>query len=446
MKEQERALSRRQFVGGAAGTLGAMMLAGGKTARAEPAAAILTAPQDAAFLDRAPDGPPLKAGVVGCGGRGTGAAEDFLDAGPNLQITALGDVFADRLQSCRETLAARGQEIPDSRCFVGFDAYQKVIASGVNVVLLATPPHFRPEHFAACVAARKHVFMEKPVAVDPVGIRSVISSARKGQTIGLCAVTGTQRRHQRDYVAAYQRIKAGTIGELVAGYCYWNQDQLWFRTREEGWSDMEAMLRDWVNWCWLSGDHIVEQHVHNIDVINWFLGKYPARAVACGARHRRPTGDQYDMFSVDFVYDDGRHLSSMCRQISGCENNVSEFVVGTKGASNCRNKIYKLDGTALWEYDYPKDASGQPTGQVAISPYKQEHIDLVTAIRTGKPINEAETTANSTLVAIMGRIAAYTGRQVTWEEAMTSDLRLGPTTYEMGPVNIEAEIPVPGQA
>jgi predicted dehydrogenase len=199
-----------------------------------------------------------------------------------------------------------------------------------------------------------------------------------------------------------------------------------------------------VNWCWLSGDHIVEQHVHNIDVIHWFTGKRPIKAVGFGARHRRVTGDQYDFFSIDYVYENKMHVHSMSRQINGCANNVSEFVMGTKGSSNCRNTLYDLEGNKTWSYDYGKDDEGKDRNSVKISPYDQEHIDLVTAIRTNKPIVEAEDTAISTLIAIMGRISAYTGKEVTYDEMMQSGLRLGPKEYAMGDMPIEAVIPVPG--
>ncbi|MFO7998858.1 MAG: oxidoreductase, partial [Bacteroidales bacterium] len=220
--------------------------------------------------------------------------------------------------------------------------------------------------------------------------------------------------------------------------------QLWYVTPRPGWSDMEAMLRDWVNWNWLSGDHIVEQHMHNIDVINWFTGKHPVKAVGFGGRHRRRTGDQYDFFSVDFLYDNGMHMHSMCRQIDGCAGNVSERIAGTQGASNCQNKVVDQRGELLWEYQYPLDETGLSTGQVAVSPYDQEIIDLVGAIRNNTPLNEAEACAISTMTAIMGRISAYTGKEVTWEEMMNSSLRLGPAEPAFGPVNIKADVPVPG--
>lgn len=440
-------ISRREFMGTGAAALAAGALISGCR---RFGAAQIAIPE---FLDAAPDGPELKAGLVGCGGRGTGAALNFLDAGPNLKITALADVFTDRLEKCRQKLMdKKNVEVPAENCFIGFDAYQKLIDSGVDIVLLATPPHFRPEHFAAAVEARKHVFMEKPVAVDPVGVRSIIAGARRAEQIGLTVATGTQRRHQRDYVITHAHIAAGAIGDIVAANCYWNQGQLWYRKPQKGWSEMEAMIRDWVNWCWLSGDHIVEQHVHNLDVINWFTGSHPVKAVGVGARHRRVTGDQYDFFSIDYEFESGMHLHSMCRQIDGCANKISEFIAGTKGSSNCRNAIYAPDGSITWEYNYVTDPETDPVQAeelqknrvLKISPYVQEHIDMVTAIRTNQPYVEAEQTAISTMTAIMGRVAAYTGKEVTWEEMMNADLRLGPKSYYMGNVKVSRDVPVPG--
>ncbi len=399
------------------------------------------------FLDQAPDGQELKAGLIGCGGRGTGAAIDFLNAGPNLKITAIGDVLQDKITTCREELKKqKGVELPDEKCFIGFDAFQKVIESGVDIIILATPPFFRPEHFAAAIEARKNVFMEKPVCVDPVGARSVIATARKAQGMELSVVTGTQRRHQRDYVATYKNIAEGMIGEIVSANVYWNQSKLWHRDLNPAWTEMEFMIRDWVNWCWLSGDHIVEQHVHNLDVMNWFTGKYPVKAVGFGSRLRRVTGDQYDNFSIDYVFDNDMHVHSMCRQINGCVTNVSERIQGTKGHSNCQNTIWDSAGKELWKYEYPVNADGQPGSELKISPYVQEHIDLITAIRTGNPINEAENTAMSTLVAIMGRVSAYTGKEITLEEIMNSDLKLGPKVFAFGPVDVPKEVPIAGEA
>jgi myo-inositol 2-dehydrogenase/D-chiro-inositol 1-dehydrogenase len=431
--------NRREFIGVGSAALAAGLLVGCSTKKRTM--------DLAPFLDQAPDGKPLKAGLIGCGGRGTGAANDFLNAGPNLSIVALGDVFQDRIDGCNQKLKENEKaEVPPENCFVGFDAFEKVIDAGVDIIILATPPHFRPEHFNAAIQAKKNVFMEKPVAVDPVGARSIMTSSKKAETLGLTVGTGTQRRHKRNYVTTFKEVFEGAIGDVVSANCYWNQSQLWYKTKKSGWSEMEYMIRDWVNWTWLSGDHIVEQHVHNIDVVNWFSESHPVKAVGMGARQRRVTGDQYDFFDIDFTYENDMHVHSMCRQINGCVNNVSEYVRGSEGYTNAKDTIFNPDGTVKWKYSYPLDEEGKPTDSVKVSPYVQEHIDLVTAIRTNKPYVEAEQTAVSTLAAIMGRISAYTGKEVTWEEMMNSNFRLGPAEYKMGPVNIEKAVAVPGSA
>jgi len=396
------------------------------------------------FLDQAPDGPELKAGLIGCGGRGRGAMQNYLDAGPNLKITALGDVLQERIDEANNVLVKREEDaIPAEMCFLGFDAFQKVIDSGVDIVILATPPHFRPEHFEAAVRARKHVFMEKPVAVDPQGARSIIATGEKAREMGLSVVAGTQRRHQRQYVETYKNIAGGIIGELTGGNVYWNSGKLWHVDPNTEWSEMEYMIRNWVNWTWLSGDHIVEQHVHNIDVAHWFFGEHPVKALGFGSRQRRYTGDQFDNFSVDFVFDDGRHLHSMCRQINGCTNGVYERLQGQNGSTNCQDTVLDLEGNELFKYNYDTDEEGKI---VKFNPYLQEHIDLVNAIRTNTPINEAENVGTSTMLAIMGRISAYTGKETTWDEMWNSDLKLGPKVYAMGPVDIDKSVPVPGEA
>jgi myo-inositol 2-dehydrogenase / D-chiro-inositol 1-dehydrogenase len=451
-------ISRRAFLGtastvGAAGIVAPSLLAGcsssSESAKPKVQGKLSELPEFA-WLDKAPDGKVLKAGIIGCGGRGSGAAINFLNAGPNLQVTALGDTFKDRIDSTRERIKKdKGQEVPPENCFVGFDAFQKVIDSGIDIVILATPPYFRPEHLAAAVAAKKHIFAEKPVCVDPVGARSVMATAEKAKALGLTIVTGTQRRHERDYVAAYNHVKAGNIGEVVGGNVYWNQSKLWHRENDPKWSEMEWMIRDWVNWCWLSGDHIVEQHLHNIDVMNWFSGSHPVKAVGMGSRLRRINGDQYDFFSVDYTFGSGMHFASMCRQINGCVNNVSEKIQGTKATviSSPRNvSINDLAGNEIWKYTYPLDADGKQAPGKMLDPYVQEHIDMVTAIRNDKPFNELENTAISTMTAIMGRVSAYTGKETTWDEMMNSDLKLGPKVIALGKVDVPKEVPVAGEA
>lgn len=442
---KKSSISRRNFLGKAAtaGVAG-VIIPTVITACSRETKKVVAIPK---FLDQAPDGPVLKAGVIGCGGRGTGAAINFLSAGPSLQITALGDTFQDRVDACRAKIKEeKGQEVPVENCFVGFDAFQKVIDSGVDIIILATPPFFRPEHLAAAVAAKKHVFSEKPVCVDPVGARSVMATAKKAEGMELSIVTGTQRRHQRDYVANWQQVQQGAVGEITGGNVWWNGGKLWHRDNNPQWSEMEWMIRNWVNWCWLSGDHIVEQHVHNLDVMNWFTGKHPVKAVGMGSRLRRVTGDQYDNFSVDYTFENGIHVHSMCRQINGCANNVSERLQGSKGSTNCQNTILDLAGNEIWKYEYPLDKDQKPTNTVSVDPYVQEHIDLITAIRNGKPFNELENTAISTMVAIMGRISAYTGKETTYEEMMNSDLKLGPKVFAFGPVDVPKDVPIAGLA
>ena len=425
-------LDRRKFIGAVAIAGAGAVLASCRKEKTYPP---LT------FVDRAPDGPLLKAGLIGCGQRGTGAALDFLKAGPNLKVMALADVLQDRVDLCRTTLAKdASQEIAADHCFVGFDAYKKLLETDVDVVLLATPPHFRPAHFDAAVEAKKHCFIEKPAAVDAPGVRTVLAASEKAKTYGLCVVAGTNQRHHRAYLETYNRVSNGAIGRIVGASCRWNMSQLWYVPRKPGWSDMEAMIRDWVNWTWLSGDHIVEQHIHKLDTVSWFTGMQPSKAVGVGGRVRRVTGDQYDFFAVQFAYENGLHLESMCRQIDGCANDVSEYIVGAEGYTNCRNTIYDLDGKVVWKY---QEAGAEP-GKSKVDPYKQEHVNLVTAIRRNQPINEAENMAKSTLTAIMGRTAAYTGQEVIWDQLFTSKERLGPTEYAMGPVPIKPVIPMQG--
>ncbi len=436
-------LSRRNFLGksaliGAAGVIGMNALA---------SCSSKSKTVDYAFppiLDKAPDGKKLRAGLVGCGNRGTGAALNFLAAGNDLELIALADVFEDKVWDCRNKLSKQRVEVPEANCFWGFDSYKSLLDVDLDVVILATPPHFRPTYFDACVQAKKHVFMEKPVCVDPVGARQIIATGKKAESMGLTVITGTQRRHQEDYLETYKQVSSGAIGEITSAKAWWLQNHVWFRTREEGWSDMEYMIRNWNNFCWLCGDHILDTHVHNIDIINWFLGKNPVEAIGFGGRARRLTGDQYDFFSIDFNYGNGVYSHSMSRQIDDCANTLGELIVGTEGYTNCKNTIYNLDGSEKWSFEYPKNKDGKSTEVVAISPYIQEHIHLVTAIRTNNPVVEAERTAISTLTAIMGRTAAYTGQLVTWEEMLNSTVKLGPEKYEMGPVNMEFPVPIPG--
>jgi predicted dehydrogenase len=430
MKRHKPDVSRREFIGSVTAAGAAAVVAGSGTrlgAQAPaPGAQTRTTP-------RAPDGALLRAGLIGCGGRGCGAAANFLDAGSNLQIVALADVFDDRLKEARGLMKERGQDIPESKCFTGFDGYQKLLDSGVDVVLHATPPHFRPMHMAAVVEARKHLFMEKPVAVDVPGATAVMQTAEKASSLGLSIMTGTQLRRELPRMEVHKRIRDGAIGDIRSMRAIRNQGALWYRVRQTGWSDMEYMIRDWVNWAWLSGDNIVEQHIHHLDAMLWVYGKPPLSAVGMGAHVRRKTGDQYDFFNVEYVFDNDVHLHSTIRQLNGCANGRDESIVGTKGTASLDGVIYDLAGKPVWKYEGPTNNS-----------LVQEHVDWVTAIRTGKPVNTAKETSISTLIAIMGRDSAYTGRGITWTDLLASTNRLGPTQYALGPVPIEPVAPLAG--
>ena len=395
--------------------------------------------------DKAIQGKEIKVGVIGCGGRGSGAIQNLFDAADGIRLTALGDVFPDRLEGLRKMAAEKlGQEVPDENCFIGFDAYQKVIDSGVDMIIDTTPPVFRPDHFKYAVQKGVHSFLEKPVAVDAKGYRTMMAAAKQAQAKGLCVVCGTQRHHQRPYVEAFRKIQEGYIGEITGGNVYWNQGMLWYRNREKGWSDMEWMIRDWVNWKWLSGDHIVEQHVHNIDVFLWMSGYKVAKATGFGARHRRITGDQYDQFSIDFEMENGVHLHSMCRQIDGCSNAVGEIIYGTKGSWNSfDHEIKDLDGNVVWKFDNEK----AETEFQQHNPYVLEHVDLVNHIRKGEPIDEATACAMSTLAGVMGRTAAYTGDTVSWDDMSQSEMDYLPEKLEIGPMDMSGyTVQVPGKA
>ncbi|MBP9986322.1 MAG: Gfo/Idh/MocA family oxidoreductase [Bacteroidales bacterium] len=375
--------------------------------------------------DKAVDGRELKCGLIGCGGRGTGAAFNLLEAANGVKITALGDVFQDRVNDARMRLQGdAGQEIPDEMCFVGFDAYKKVIDSGVDMVIIATPPVFRPYHFQYATEKGVHSFLEKPIAVDAAGYRTIMAVAKVAQSKGLAVVTGTQRHHQREYVEAFELVQKGMIGEITGGEVYWNQEMLWYRDRQPAWTDMEWSIRDWVNWKWLSGDHIVEQHVHNIDVFLWFAGGiHPTAAKAVGARHRRVTGDQYDCFSVDFEFENGIHLHSMCRQINGCSSSVGEVIQGTKGQwSSFDNTIRDLQGNILWQYN----AEAAQAAFQQHNPYVLEHVDWVNHIRNNEAHDEATLTGISTLAGVLGREAAYNGGTLTWDEVSASQMNYLP--------------------
>lgn len=381
----------------------------------------------------------IRVGVIGTGDRGTGAAMDCIHSSDNVVITAICDAFPDFLAKGRKRLqeqAGDKMKVTDDTAFHGFDSYQKVLASDVDLVILATPPGFRPGHFEAAINAGKHVFMEKPVAVDPVGVRKVLAASEMATQKGLGVVAGTQRRHSPAYIEIIKRIQDGAIGELTGGACYWCQEGLWSRKRAPGMSDMEWQVRNWLYFDWLSGDHIVEQHLHNIDVMNWIYGGPPKSAIGMGGREARTDelyGNIYDHFAVEFEYPNGARVTSFSRQQDGTSTRISEFVSGSLGTADPSRMI---SGQNAWTFE----DKGEP-----VNPYIQEHRDLIKSIRDGKPLNEGKQVAESTLTAIMGRTSAYTGRQVSYKWMLNaSKLDLTPPHLELKELAINP-VPVPGK-
>lgn len=443
MKKTNREWSRRQFIkstSAASLTLSALVGSGRAV--------------HAAHSDE------LKLGLIGCGGRGTGAASQaLLSTNTPIKLWAMGDLFRDHLDASYRMLSegaearydreafgslSRQMDVPESRKFVGWDAYKGVLDSGVDMVILATPPHFRPMQFEAAVQAGKHVFMEKPVAVDPMGIRKVYAAAEVAERKGLSVVAGTQRRHQNHYLEIMKRVADGAIGEIVAAQCYWNMGGLWIEDaknhweqyQKKNWSDMEYQIRNWLFFTWLSGDHICEQHVHNLDIIHWAMGTNPEVAMGMGGRQERTQpqyGNIYDHFSVEFEYPNGVRLASMCKQITGSSYHVCERLVGTKGQTYTDSSNGFITGQNAYKY----------TGE-DVNPYYQEHADLIASIRKGEPLNEGRQVATSTMMAILGRMSAYTGRALKWDWAMKrSELDLSPPSYTFGPLQARP-VAIPG--
>ncbi len=382
----------------------------------------------------------VKVALIGCGGRGNGALNDFCEAckllGLGVEVVATADAFKDKAEG-----TGKGFGLAAERCFGGYDAYQKAIATDCDFVLMATPPSFRPVHLAAAVAAGKHVFAEKPVAVDPPGVRAVIAAGERAAQQGLAIVAGTQRRHQADYINNKLRIDAGAIGAIRGGVVMWNGEVPWIQRRREGESDISYLTRNWVNFTELSGDHIVEQHVHNLDIALWFLGRTPISAVGMGGRARRETGNMFDFFSIDYDFGDDVHIHSQCRQIKGTYSRVGELFTGTEGSCYGGGKINGKD-VRIQEARLESGNGGV-----------QEHVDLIRGALAGKPLNEAKQVAEATLIAIMGRISAYTGDMVRWNDLVSNasspfyNLTCVPTAldFEKGEVAMPAEVPpVPG--
>ncbi|TAN36913.1 MAG: Gfo/Idh/MocA family oxidoreductase [Verrucomicrobia bacterium] len=386
----------------------------------------------------------IKVGLVGCGGRGTGALDNLMDAaklvGVEIELLATADVFKDK---AIKVGSAHG--VPEAHCFDGFSGYKKLLELPVELVLLATAPTFRPVHFEAAAAAGKHVFIEKPVAVDPPGVRRVIAAGEVAKQKGLTVVAGTQRRHKAGYLQVARAVQDGLIGNIVGGRVSWCMGALWFKPREPGEDDAHYLVRNWTSFAGMSGDHIVEQHVHQLDVANWLIGRTPKQAVGFGGRARRQTGDQFDFFSVDYDYDNELHIHSMCRQINGTYGGVWEQFIGTKGTTMGGSNMRTFDGKKLElpEIKLPSDIE-----------IVQEHVDLLNSLLQNQGLNGAQTVAYSTLTAIMGRIAAYTGELVRWSDLMEHqdsrfyNLTLTPVAddFEKGAVIAPPDdvMPVPG--
>ena len=447
MEDQKKLMGRRAFLTnsakiGAAGVIGASVLSscGGQGIKPLRKKGEYYVPD---LPDKADDGRELKVGLVGCGGRGTGALGNLLEAADGITVAALGDILPDQMASCRSKLySGYGVTVPDDKCFLGFDSYQKVIDSGVDMVILATPPVFRPTHFEYATGKGVHSFLEKPVAIDPTGFRRMLATSRLAESKGLSVVTGTQRRHERGYVASYQKIQEGWIGEIVSGTVYWLQGKPWYATRKPGMSDVEYMIRDWFNWSWLAGDHIVEQHVHNIDVFLWMSGMTPFKATGFGSRLRRRSGDQFDQFYVDFEFPSGVRLNSQCRQVDGCTNRVGEVIMGTRGIWTSKHfEITDYNGKTLWKYD----EEGEKARFKQHDPYVLEHVDWVNHIRRGTMHVEAEESALSCMAGIMGRESAYSGKRMLWEDMIASKQNYLPEKVELVDVDMsQFKVPQPG--
>lgn len=384
----------------------------------------------------------LKLGVIGCGGRGTGAVEDNFKAGPGTVLWAAGDVFENKAKGlvANSTRVAKDRVDVGDRVFAGLDAAQRVIDSGCDVIILASSPGFRPFHLEAIVQKvadskkKTHIFCEKPVAVDGAGVQKVLKVAEEAKKLGISIVAGTQRRHQAGYIETVKQIQDGKIGEVVSARCSWNGGEPWFRARKPGMSDVEYQIHNWYHFLWLCGDHIVEQHVHNLDVINWVMKGHPTKAIGQGGRLGRKEGEPkdvgniYDLFAIEYEYPGGVPMYSFCSHVPGTTHDVSETVYGSKGVSKVN--AYQINKEKV-------------VGKDPINPYVQEHIDLMKTIRDGKPVDELTGVAESTLTAIMGRMAVYSGKPVTWQDALASKSTM-PEGLKLDAKLEVAPVPVPG--
>ena len=416
--------SRRDFLTTSAGLTGAALLSG-------MAPAVHAAGNDT-----------LRIGLIGCGGRGTGAAAQALRADPNVKLVALGDMFADRLQGSLTNLKKDGAlakkiDVKPDACFTGFDAYKKVIASDVDVVLLTTPPGFRPLHLKAAIEANKHVFCEKPMAVDAPGVRSVLATVAEAKKRNRAIVAGFCYRYEKAKREVMKRVHEGDIGDITALQCTYNTGGLWHRAREEGWDDMTWQLRNWLYFAWLSGDHIVEQACHSIDKMAWAMKDVPPlRAVGTGGRQTR-TGKEFghifDHHAVVFEWKSGVKMFHFCRQQDHTAKEVTDFVFGTRGVADVMR--HRITGAKPWSLRRRRDDRDDM--------YQNEHDELFASIRAGKPINDGERMAQSTLMAIIGRMATYTGQEITWQAALASKEDLTPARYEFGPLPV-APVAQPG--
>lgn len=374
----------------------------------------------------------IKVALVGCGGRGTGAAMQALLTKQNVKLVAMADAFGDRIEKCYKSLTADSKsgdksvkdkvDVPAERRFVGFDGYLKAIPLA-DVVILATPPGFRPIHFEEAIKQNKHVFMEKPVATDPAGVQKVLAAAEQAKAKKLNVVVGLQRHYQNSYRELYKR--KNLIGDITSAQAWWNNDGVWVNKRQPGQTEMEYQMRNWYYFVWLCGDHIAEQHIHNIDVINWFKGGYPIKAQGMGGRQVRKgkdNGEIFDHHYVEFQYADGSILNSQCRHIPGTMSKVDELIVGTKGTiyTGAAN-IVNPKGKVLYQYDRAQENN----------PYQSEHDELFAAIAAGQyKFADAENGAKSTMTSILGRMATYTGQVVEWDKAINSGLNLMPKQYD----------------